>query len=333
MHIFEEKVLKTIREYNMFEKEEKVVVGVSGGPDSIALLNALYNLRKILKIEMYVAHINHSLRKEADEETNYVKEFCEKLNITCFIKKVDLNQYCKDNKIGTELAGRNIRYEFFEKIYIKVGANKIAVAHNLNDNAETVMMNLIRGAGSSGLKGIEKIREDKYIRPIIEIDRAEIENYCKDYDLEPKFDLSNNENIYTRNKIRNILLPLIEKEFNPNIIESLNRLSTIMCKQEEYFEKIVEKTYKEIVIEEDKQKIMINLKLFNELENIIQTRVILKAIKSFFDSSQGIEKTHLDDIIKLAKNNIGRKILNPNKKLVVKTEKSKLILINKLILE
>lgn len=326
MHLFEEKVMKIIREYNMIKKQEKVVVGVSGGPDSIALLNALYNLRKILKIEIVVAHINHSLRIEADNETKYVQEFCEKLDIECYVKKINLNQYCIDNKIGTELAGRNIRYDFFEEVLNKVNANKVATAHNLNDNAETVLMNIIRGTGSSGLKGIEKMRENKYIRPIIEIERNKIEEYCIENKLEPKFDLSNEENIYTRNKVRNILLPLIKEEFNPNFVKSLNRLSTIMCQQEEYFEKKVENTYKEILFEEKKSQIQLNIKEFNELDYIIQTRLLIIVTKKLFNSSQGIEKVHLDDIIKLAKNNIGNKKLTPNKNFIVRIEKNRLIL-------
>ena len=121
-------------------------------------------------------------------------------------------------KIGTEEAGRKLRYSFFEEVAQKTNANKIVTAHNANDNSETVLMNLIRGTGTSGLKGIEAKRDNKYIRPLIECTRKEIEEYCEQNKLEPKQDKSNSENIYTRNKIRNILIPLIENEFNPNII-------------------------------------------------------------------------------------------------------------------
>ena len=161
------------------------------------------------------------------------------LNDGSFFKNVQvvfdtgLNNFddVKKLSISCEEAGRNVRYDFFDEIFDKVGANKIAIAHNKNDNAETVLMNIMRGSGVSGLKGIEPIRNGKFIRPLIEIDRKSIEQYCVDENLNPKFDESNKENVYTRNKVRNLLIPYIEKEFNPNIIESISRLSDLATKQ------------------------------------------------------------------------------------------------------
>ena len=181
--------------------------------------------------------------KAEETATEYVKEFCKKIDVEFFAKKVKVEEIAKELKIGTEEAGRNIRYEFFEEVAHKVGANKIATAHNLNDNAETVLMNIIRGTSVSGLKGIDKVRDGKYIRPIIECSRAEIEDYCKEKNLNPRYDKSNNENIYTRNKIRNLLIPFLQKEFNPNIVEGINRLSQIAIEEEQFINKVVEKEY------------------------------------------------------------------------------------------
>lgn len=164
----EEQVYKCIKKYKLIEENDKLVIGVSGGPDSICILHVLNALKEKLKIKLYVAHVNHMIRKEADSETEYVKEFCKKLGIECFIKKIDVTKYAKDNKLGTEEAGRKIRYEFFEEILEKVSANKIVTAHNSNDKAETVLLNILRGSGISGLKGIEPIRDNKYIRPLIQ---------------------------------------------------------------------------------------------------------------------------------------------------------------------
>ncbi len=149
---------------------------MSGGPDSICLLYILNELKDILKFRIYVAHINHMIRKEADEETEYVKNFCANLKIECFVKKIDVTKISKEEKMGTEETGRKIRYDFFDEILKKVDANKIATAHNLNDKAETVLLNIIRGSGTSGLKGIEAKRDEKYIRPLIETSREDIEN-------------------------------------------------------------------------------------------------------------------------------------------------------------
>ncbi len=326
----EDKVLNTIKKYKLIEDGDKIVIGVSGGPDSMTLLNVLYRVREALKIEIYVAHINHMIRTEADDETRYVQEFCQKLNIPIYIKRTDVLEEAKKQKIGTELAGRNIRYKFFEEVCKKVNANKIATAHNANDNAETVLMNIMRGTGLSGLRGIEKIRDGRFIRPIIECTRSEIEAYCVQNAIEPKYDKTNKENVYTRNKIRNLLIPYIEEKFNPNIIECLNRLSTIAANDEDYFGEIVESEYEKLKITVDNLKdntIILDLRKFNDLDTVIKTRLILYTITKLLGTSQGIEKIHIDDIIKLCSNNIGNKFLIPHKGLKIFVKKGRLYFI------
>lgn len=346
--MLEDKVLDTINKYGMIKKNDKVVIGVSGGPDSMTLLNILNNLKEKIEIEIYVAHINHMIREEADEETEYVKEFCERIGVSFFFKRVDVESEAEKLKIGTEEAGRNIRYEFFIEVANKVGANKIATAHNSNDNAETVLMNIIRGSSISGLKGIEKVRDEKYIRPIIECNRDEIEEYCKINNLNPKYDKSNLENIYTRNKIRNMLIPFIKKEFNPNIIEGINRLSSIAYEEEQFINKIVEKEYKKLLISVNKnseergnnktknktniktnnrKEIVLNMKEFNILDYVIKAKIILYAISQVSGSATGIGKIHIDDIIRLCNNNIGNKFLIPKKGIKVYVKKGKIFFI------
>ena len=144
-----------------------------------------------------------------------------------FVKKENVTYLAKQQKKGTEEIGRQIRYEFFNEILTETDSNKIATAHNSNDRAETVILNILRGSGISGLKGIEVMREQKYIRPLIDINRTDIEKYCKENGLNPRYDESNDENIYSRNKVRNIIIPYIKKEFNPNIIKTINRLSAV----------------------------------------------------------------------------------------------------------
>lgn len=329
--MLEEKVMKTINKYNMIKNGDKVVIGVSGGPDSMSLLNILNNLKEKLNIKIYVAHINHMIREEANEETEYVRKFCNKLGIDFFAKKIKVEEEAKKLKIGTEEAGRIIRYAFFEEIANMVGANKIATAHNSNDNAETVLMNIIRGTSVSGLKGIEKVRDGKFIRPIIECNRDEIEEYCKEQNLDPRYDKSNKENIYTRNKIRNLLIPYLQKEFNPNIIEGINRLSYIAAEEERFLNNIVENEYENILISvnnnEKNDTIILNLKEFNKLDYVIKSKLILYTISKIYGKTTGIEKIHIDDIIKLCKNNIGNKYLTPKKGLKIYVKKGKIFFI------
>ena len=322
-NMLEDKVLDTITKYNMIQDNDKVVIGVSGGPDSMTLLNILNNLKEKLNIKIYVAHINHMIREEADDETEYVKQFCEKINVECFIKKIKVEEEAKKLKIGTEEAGRNIRYESFNENEEKAKKNKIATTHNSNDNAETVLMNIIRGTSIAGLKGIEKVRDEKYIRPLIECSREEIEDYCANQKLNPKYDKSNNENIYTRNKIRNLLIPYLKKEFNPNIVEGINRLSTLATQYEQFLNKIVENEYQKLLISENNE-IILDLKEFNKLDYVIKSKVILYTISKVFGKTSGIEKKHIDDIIKLCNNNIGNKYLIPKKGLKIFVKKGKI---------
>ena len=324
--MLKEKVLDTIKKYNLIQNNDKIVVGVSGGPDSICLINLLNEIRndKQIDFELVVCHVNHMIRREASEDEEFVRKYCEERRIPFFVKRAKVEEIAKYMKIGTEEAGRKVRYDFFEEILNKTNANKIATAHTKNDNAETVLMNLIRGSGTKGLKGIKAIRDNKYIKPLIEISREEIEKYCVEKNLNPRHDKTNDENIYTRNKIRNILIPCIKKEFNPNIIDTIDRLSKLVYKENEYLEKITIETYKRILIKEEKQEIILNLKRFNEEDEVIKSRLVLYTIKKLFGHTSGIEKIHIYDIIKLCENNIGNKYLTPNKNLKILVNKGKM---------
>ena len=335
--MLEEKVFKTIKEYGLIENKDVIVIGVSGGPDSMALLNLLINLNKNKKIDakLVVAHINHGIREEAEEETKFVEKFCRENDVPCYIKREKVEELARKQKIGTEEAGRKLRYYFFEEVLEKEKANKIATAHNANDNAETILMNLMRGSGTSGLKGIEIKRDNKYIRPILKVTRKEIEDYCDEMNLQPKIDKTNKENIYTRNKIRNELIPFIEKKFNPNIINSLNRLSEIASDEDEYIEKKVSEEYNKVLIEENignnkidgKEQVILDLKKFNQEEKVIKNRLVRYTISKVLGTSQNIEKIHVLDIVKLCENNIGNKFLVPNKKITVSVGRGKIFFI------
>lgn len=339
--MIEDGILNTIKKYNLIEDGDRIVVAVSGGPDSITLLNCLYELKKRNKVnfEMVVCHINHGLRENAKIDEEYVLEYCKKIDIKCFVLHANVKEVAKKQKRGLEETGRIIRYEFFDKIQKETNSNKIAIAHNSNDNVETIIMNIIRGSGLSGLKGIEAI-SGKYIRPLIETSREDIEKYCEDKKLNPRHDESNDDNIYTRNKVRNIVIPYIKRELNPNIIETINRLSCITKDDLNYLELQTESSYNNMVLEENfskenvynnekEAKIILDLKKFNNENKAIEKRVILHAINKLFGTVKGIEKIHIEDIIKLCNNNIGNKFLTPNKKTKVEI-KNKTIVIKRL---
>ena len=314
---------------DLIQDGDKIVLGVSGGPDSMCMLDMMRELKeeKNINFEIYVAHINHMIRKEAIDDEKYVQNYCLKHNIEFFVKRADVQKIANDKKIGTEEAGRKVRYDFFEEVLQKTGSNKIAIAHNKNDKIETIIMHLLRGSGLSGLKGIEPIRDNKYIRPLIECERQEIEQYCEDRKLQPRIDKTNFENEYTRNKIRNIVIPYIKKEFNPNIIQTLSRLSEVATDESNYIDLQTQKIYSELLIEKSNKQIILKLKEFNQQENVIQKRLVLKTIKELNGSTDRIEKIHIEDIIKLCTNNIGNKYLTPNKNLKVLVKDKKIFFI------
>ena len=321
------KVLDTIKKYNLIEQNDKIICAVSGGPDSICMLDILRRIKEEKKIdfEIIVCHVNHLIREEATDDEQYVENYCSKYQIPFFSKKIDVKRLAEQNKQGTEEAGRNVRYAFFEEIYQKEKATKIAIAHNKNDKIETIIMNVFRGSGISGLRGIEPIRDNKYIRPLIEIERTEIEKYCEENKLNPRIDKTNFINDVTRNKIRNIVIPYIKEEFNPNIINTLNRLSNVITEEDEYMKKITIEIFNKIKITEEEGLIVLDLKKFNLQDEAIRKRLILYTIFKTIGNTQNIEKINIEDIIKLCSNNIGNKYLTPNKNIKISVGKGKVI--------
>lgn len=216
-------VIRTVEKYNLLKKGDKVIVALSGGADSVALLDILNSLKELYNLTIYAAHVNHGLRgKEADSDEHYCKILCEKYKTELFVKKVDVKVIAKQQKISEELCGRNVRYAFFEELSQSLHA-KIATAHTASDNAETLLFNIIRGTSVSGAGGIPPKR-DNIIRPLIELTRAQIEQYCLENELDYVTDSSNLTDDYTRNKIRHNIIPLMS-QINPQFELSAMRFS------------------------------------------------------------------------------------------------------------
>ena len=330
INMLKEQVLNTIKKYDLINENDKIICGVSGGPDSICMLDILKDLKEEIRFELIVCHVNHLIREEAISDEEYVVNYCKVNNIKYYVKRIDVKKYADNNKQGTEEAGRNVRYEFFEEILQKEGANKIAIAHNKNDKIETIIMNMLRGSGISGLKGIEPKRENKYIRPLIETERTSIEEYCEKNNLQPRIDKTNFINDCTRNKIRNIVIPYIKNEFNPNIINTMDRLSSIIEEENRYLEKITIDVFEKLKIKEEKGHLVLKLKEFNKQDIVIKKRLILYAINKTIGNVQNIEKVNINDIIKLCEKNIGNKYLMPNKNIKILVNKNQIFFEGKL---
>lgn len=298
---------------NLFKRGEKVLVAASGGPDSMCLLHILYSLRTELDITLGVAHINHMLRgEEANKDEEYVRQFCNDLSIPFYVKRVDINKVASSKSISSEMAGREERYEFFEKIMKEYKFSKTAIAHNANDQAETLLMRIMRGTGIEGLVGIKPMRDGCYVRPILCLTREEIELYCDENQLHPRIDKTNFENIYSRNKVRLEMLPYIRKNFNSDIIGALNRLSTLASRDVDYIEKKVEEAKSKFFIRDEMNKLIIRKDAFTLHESIL-TRLIRRALTEVTGSNYNFEMKNINDIILLQNGETGKKISLPNR--------------------
>ena len=329
-----EKVLDTINTHNLIEKGDKIILGISGGPDSVCLLHILNRLKDVLDIKIYAAHLNHQIRGlEAQKDALYVAKLCEEMGIKYFVRSIDVPKYCEENKVSLEDGARTLRYELFYEVMQKTNANKIAIAHNMNDQAETVLMHIMRGTGLQGLRGIEYIRDKVIIRPILDIERKEIEDYCEHYNLNPRIDKTNLDPIYTRNKVRLKLIPYMQDNFNSNVIKSIVRMSNSLRSDSDYIEENALMKFEEICTVLD-DSIEIPVDLFVNLHDAIKYRILRYAIKYVLGDTNFIDQKHILDIIELEpEKKVGKKLNLPRGLFVYRKKNSIIITVKELVTE
>ncbi len=241
----EESVKKTISSRGLIPKGSAVVLGLSAGPDSLCLLHILYGLREKLGFELCALHVNHMLRgADADADEAFAEEYCESLGIPVRTVRADVRAMAEEQGLSEEDAGRRVRAKVLREYADELSEGGkpvfIALAHNRDDQAETVLMRLIRGTGVHGLAAMEYKRKDGVIRPLLDTPRSDIEDYCREKGLSPRIDKTNSEADYTRNSIRLRLLPLLENEYNPRIKEALVRLSSFASEDDACLRELAE---------------------------------------------------------------------------------------------
>ncbi|MBR4173042.1 MAG: tRNA lysidine(34) synthetase TilS [Clostridia bacterium] len=232
-------LLDTVKTHNLIEKGDRVLVALSGGADSVALLHMLLSISEEYGFSVACAHVNHMLRKTADRDMNFCKNLCESLGVPLAILTADIKKGAKKSGLGEELYARQVRYEFFDSL----GYDKIATAHNKSDNAETILFNFMRGASLGGLCGIPYMR-GRIIRPLLDIKKSDITDFCKENGYEFVTDETNFTEIYTRNKIRLSLIPEIERNFNENFVSTVTKNSQLLSLDEDFLESEAKKLYK-----------------------------------------------------------------------------------------
>ena len=292
-----DKIKKTIKELSMLVSGDRIVVAVSGGIDSVVLLHALIELAAEYRLFIIVAHLNHCLRgRESDRDEVFVKRLAEKLGVKFVCKRMDVRLLLKRGDSLQDIA-REARYSFFDRIAKRYKADRIATGHNMDDQAETVLMKFLKGAGLGGLCGIPKVK-GKYIRPLIEITRKEIEEYAEDSMLKFVKDSSNKSAKYLRNRIRLKLIPILE-EYNPSLKSDLARLSRILERDDVYLKDKAGGAYKSIVVRRDKDVVSLYLKKLNRLHGAIKARIFFMAVEELLGSSKGFYSYHVEGFLKL----------------------------------
>lgn len=309
------KTLQTIRRHNLIEKGMHIVIGLSGGPDSVCLFDVLREIADDEDLKLYAVHVNHKLRPgAAEEDQHYVEELCQRHQVPCYVFTKDCNELAMKEGLTSEEAGRKVRYESFGKVALElmqksVPKEKIAIAlaHNANDQCETILFRIMRGTGTDGLAGIPYKRFDEngfaIIRPILDLKREEIEEYCKARELQPRIDHTNNENIYARNKIRNLLIPYLQDNYNENIIDAINRMGKIASADRAYIKEAAQEAYEKArIVDTDCNKQVLDVKILESLHNAVRFRVYTIALEKLgmeqnisFAQGENIDKVLTSD--------------------------------------
>lgn len=302
-----EKVYGYIKEKNLIRENDRILVAFSGGTDSLALLMVLHELKERLKIEIGACHLNHMLRgKDADEDENFTEEICRKLDVPFYSMKADVKAYAKENRLSLEAAGRALRYAFFKEIMVSLKYDRCATAHHLDDQVETVLMNIMRGSGLNGLTGMSPLREE-FVKPLLFLKKEELASFLKEKNLEPREDDSNQESVFRRNRVRNELIPYIRENFNEDFPETLFRMSELLSSDSDFLEETVEEKAKSCLLIESKERIIIRKEAF-KLHQAILRRLIQKAILQVKGNLSDIEEIHIRDIVSLNEKETGKMI-------------------------
>ena len=313
------KVRKTITKHNLLSRGDTVIVGVSGGADSICLLNFLVLLKEY-KLSIIVAHVNHSLRgEESERDADFVKQVCKERGLEFELLVENASAIKQEMGKSIEESARIIRYRFFEILTTKYDAHKVATAHTACDQVETVLMRLIRGSGLKGLSGIPFFREPNIVRPLLEISKDEIKGFLEENKIKWVEDSSNTEQKYFRNKIRHKLIPVLN-ELNPNISENILRTSEQFTLNDSFISEHTNKLFKKVFRKTSAGFYLGNIKKFNKVHRFIKFALIREAIRRVNENLLNIDFDHVDSVLKLlSSKKISGEVNLPNDLLIAKS--------------
>lgn len=308
------KVKQTVNKFRMISPGDRIAVAVSGGADSVALLDCLNAMAVEKQFQLYVIHVNHLLRgTEAEADAEYVAELAGKYNLPYTIRRVDVRKLAKAMATSKQDAARILRYRAMEEVAVNWGANKIALGHHADDQAETILLHLLRGTGLEGLVGMQPVREGRYIRPLLEVTRQEIEAYCDSHNLEYRTDRSNLQTVYLRNKIRLELMPLLLRDYNPALVRGLSRLASIAREESDFLSQETVKAFAQVATAQDPSRVVLEIGKLSTLPKALQRRVLISAWKKVSGVHANLELERVDEALDLAEHSLtGSGIQMPN---------------------
>jgi tRNA(Ile)-lysidine synthase len=310
-------VMSFIRRERLFLPGERVVVGVSGGPDSLSLLHVLWMCQEALDIDLHVAHLNHLIRGvESDRDAAFVAQQATGWGIPCTVEARDVPAVARERKLAIEEAARRVRYAFLSDVARTVGATRIAVAHNADDQSETVLMHWLRGAGLAGLRGMlpavrmadlrlfgcpAEVGDLWLVRPFLEVPRAEVERDCRKYSLEPRFDRSNLDTTLYRNKLRHELLPHLEREYKPHFGEILRRSAQVIRDDYDLLCRLREQAWHQVVREDCGEAVILDRDAWRALHPSLQRAIVRRAVQHLRWDLRDVNFVHVEAAVRIGR--------------------------------
>ena len=307
---FHERAFRFIREHKMLLPGERVAAGISGGADSVCLLFVLLEWKRQYGLELAAVNVNHGIRDRAGEDARFVEELCRRLEIPFFLRETDVHRLALERKCSEEEAGRDFRYEVFREVAAEFGADKIAVAHNLNDRSETMLFHLFRGTGIRGLAGMQPVR-DEIIRPLLWAERREIEDYLREIGQDFCKDATNEEDIYTRNRIRHHILPYAEREVAAGCVQHMGQTAELLAETEDYLERQTQEALAGCTKREGETCYILDCRAFITFHPVLQKRMIYQLVKNLSPGARDISRVHVTDLCSLFEREGNRRICLP----------------------
>ena len=324
-------VQEVIEAHRLLQSGDRVLVGVSGGVDSLCLFYILFSLRSEFNMELCVCHLNHGFRREAAADMEFVRSLAGQWQVPFYGSYIDVPYYAHKWGWSAQEAARYYRYRVLRKGALQLRANKIALAHHADDQVETVLMNILHGTGLDGLAGMEMARSwrgVKLVRPLLYSTKGQIVDYCREKGLQPVEDVSNYKKVYRRNKIRLELLPYLEKEYNPQLREALLRTSRLAHAENEYLQQKTELVFSSLILEQKKDRLVLHAGKLHRLPLALQRRVLRTAWQVVKPGEFPPGMQHIDNIIELYRQkDTGKELELPGKIKVYNAQSERLVLI------